>query len=215
MIDLTKYIGIKFIVQLFIIQLLHRNDLIRFLHKTAGKGFIRLPERISQLAESCCLTADTAKPGQCLKRCDYFFESLNKTLCLRFHILLYGRQKKSPAFDASLKTERIFQTINIIADSLIGFGQCLRLLCLHMILLDKFEQNNPVKRAAKIHMETLPFFHGICQRQFARYQFPQEFHLDQFFILLHFLVINFLQGQIFPLISDFLGNLRQMFQQNC
>ena len=153
--------------------------------------------------------------GQCLKRCDYFFESLNKTLCLRFHILLYGRQKKSPAFDASLKTERIFQTINIIADSLIGFGQCLRLLCLHMILLDKFEQNNPVKRAAKIHMETLPFFHGICQRQFARYQFPQEFHLDQFFILLHFLVINFLQGQIFPLISDFLGNLRQMFQQNC
>ena len=56
-----------------------------------------------------------------------------------------------------------------------------------MILLGKFEQNNPVKRAAKIHMETLPFFHGICQRQFARYQFPQEFHLDQFFILLHFL----------------------------
>ena len=64
-----------------------------------------------------------------------------------------------------------------------------------MILLDKFEQNNPVKRAAKIHMETLPFFHGICQRQFARYQFPQEFHLDQFFILLHFPLKEALKGE--------------------
>ena len=83
-----------------------------------------------------------------------------------------------------------------------------------MILLNKFEQNDSVKRSAEIHMKTLSLLQGICQGHLAGYQLTQEFHFDEFFILLHFLVINLLQCQIFTLISDLLGNLRQMFKQH-